>query len=661
MTATATPQDTPKAAVFLSYSRTDGTFRERLAAALEARGYAPIYDQSERIQDDPDLRLTAQDEWWRSLKAMIAASDVMIFVVTPDSATSPVCDDEIAHARVLGKRVIAILRRAVDFNVAPERLRALNVKIDFRNDADHAFYAALASLCAELDLDIEWHRLGTHLTRQANRWEQSGRPEAQLLRAGAIAEAESWAARRPQSVHELGRTLLDFLDASRAKESADRERLLTVTGLGFIKSAELAVSEGLFDSALRIAAAGVIASEDWLLKRVAERLESTTEAMRRNKLVRILAPNTQRSRHIAFNAQGELLVLGYQNGTLWDSASGIQIGTIESSDEIFSIEVCPIGDLIVTGHRSGLVRVWRRSWDSARPYQVIAELAAHRAPVAQAVFHADGRSIGTASWDGTAGLWVSRSVDRLEWRLSATTTSEDIVLEALSVALHPHEARFVVSKGAHLERWRVEHGRVVCDEGWSIEGHNRKVWHVEYNPDGTHLVTASEDGSARIWDAASGALNHDLKHGAWVRQARYSPNGKHLITCATDGIIRTWDAESGSELNRYNGHASPVIGVAFNRSGSHLASVSEDSRVRLWKCETDGPLWTTPRQPTSLNDACFSPDGSRIAIALGMRAWNETDYLAKIFTPAAPDGVVTCDGHRAVFERYESKWDSQPA
>lgn len=252
MDASTAPQKTPKTRVFLSYSRKDGAFRDRLATALEARGYVPIYDQSERPHDDPDLRLTAQDEWWTTLKAMIAASDVMVFVVSPDSAASPVCDDEIAHAGALGKRVIAILRRSVDFNVVPEHLRALNVKIDFREDAD--FEAVLDLLCAELDLDIEWHRVGTRLMRQADLWDKAGRPEAQLLRSGTVAEADAWAVRRPKEALEPGTLLLEFLAASRAYESTQRKRQRRLIGRAFVKPAEQALAEGDPTTALRIAA-----------------------------------------------------------------------------------------------------------------------------------------------------------------------------------------------------------------------------------------------------------------------------------------------------------------------------------------------------------------------------------------------------------------------
>src|SRR5947209_18976278 len=106
MTEEFVSQDRQRTAVFLSYSRKDTPFLQRLAVVLESRGYEPVFDRSERPNADPDMLLTAQDEWWAALKSMIAACDVMVFIVTPHSAASAVCDDEIAHARALGKRVI---------------------------------------------------------------------------------------------------------------------------------------------------------------------------------------------------------------------------------------------------------------------------------------------------------------------------------------------------------------------------------------------------------------------------------------------------------------------------------------------------------------------------------------------------------------------------
>jgi hypothetical protein len=89
---------------------------------------------------------------------MVTAADVMVFIASPDRSASRVCDEEIAYARALGKRIIPILCRPVEFSRLPPRLSTLNVKIDFTDDGDAAFGAALDRLCAALDLDVAWHR-----------------------------------------------------------------------------------------------------------------------------------------------------------------------------------------------------------------------------------------------------------------------------------------------------------------------------------------------------------------------------------------------------------------------------------------------------------------------------------------------------------------------
>ena len=240
---TAAPE-APRIRVFVSYSRKDAPFVRRLAGALDERGFVVDFDLADRGPAS-DLGISAQDEWWLRLKEMIAAADVMVFAISPDSAASRVCDDEIAHASHLGKRVIPIVRRAIDFDHAPERLRALNAALSFENDDAGSFARALDRLCAELRLDIDWHRRATRITRLAQQWNDDGRPPGQLLRAGAIADADEWAARRPTDAPTPGPLVLDFLAASRQKEEQDRARLESSE-----LSARLQTADALFERAV---------------------------------------------------------------------------------------------------------------------------------------------------------------------------------------------------------------------------------------------------------------------------------------------------------------------------------------------------------------------------------------------------------------------------
>src|SRR5262245_25353910 len=163
---------------------------------------------------------------------MIAAADVMIFIVSPDSAASKVCDEEIAYARNLGKRIIPILRRPIDFAKAPPRLAALNVKIRFQEDADLGFDASLAELCAALDVDVDWHREARRLTELAIRWDQRGRPVDQLLTAADVRAVGSLLEKRPRSAPEPSPILIELRDKSRAKQDYEarvRRRMQSAT------------------------------------------------------------------------------------------------------------------------------------------------------------------------------------------------------------------------------------------------------------------------------------------------------------------------------------------------------------------------------------------------------------------------------------------------
>lgn len=213
-----------KTKVFLSYSRQDQQFVRCLAASLDAAGFIADWDDATVDPDNVTAGIAAEDEWWARLQDMISAADVVVFVVSPGSASSPVCDEEIAFARALGKRLLAILRRPIDFRTAPPRLAGLNVKISFV-DGDSVYEDSVRALTAALLLDVHWVRRSADLTQEARRWEAAARHHDQLLQGVELQAADAWAARRPVSAPAIPELLLDYLDASR--EAEERRRAIT--------------------------------------------------------------------------------------------------------------------------------------------------------------------------------------------------------------------------------------------------------------------------------------------------------------------------------------------------------------------------------------------------------------------------------------------------
>ena len=101
------------------------------------------------------------------------------------------------------------------------------------------------------------------------------------------------------------------------------------------------------------------------------------------------------------------------------------------------------------------------------------------------------------------------------------------------------------------------------------------------------MATASADGTAGIWDSATGELRLTLRgHADRVISARFSPDGRRLATASLDRTIRLWDAETGHAFGEPLQHQVGVLVAEFATSASVLGALLADrSAAVLWKLE----------------------------------------------------------------------------
>ena len=94
---------------------------------------------------------------------------------------------------------------------------------------------------------------------------------------------------------------------------------------------------------------------------------------------------------------------------------------------------------------------------------------------------------------------------------------------------------------------------------------------AQFSPDGTRVVTASEDKTARVWDARTGAaLGEPLRHEGRVNSAQFSPDGTRVVTASEDQTARVWDVITGAPDDAENlaALAEAVGGLTVNEFGA---------------------------------------------------------------------------------------------
>jgi WD40 repeat protein/tetratricopeptide (TPR) repeat protein len=116
-----------------------------------------------------------------------------------------------------------------------------------------------------------------------------------------------------------------------------------------------------------------------------------------------------------------------------------------------------------------------------------------------------------------------------------------------------------------------------------IQGDEKNITALSFSNDSRMLVTASEDGTAKVWSVPDGNLITTLQgHTKGITSVSFRPDGRMLATASKDGTAIIWSIPDGKKIKILKGHTKGVTFVTFSPNAQLLATASEDKTVKIW-------------------------------------------------------------------------------
>lgn len=576
--------------VFLSYSRKDGDFARVLCERLKDSGRTTWFDQ-ESIAAGADY----QTEIFRG----IDEADNIVFVISPDSVTSPHCESEVGRALAQGKRIQTVLCRPTDVSVVPQSL----ARIQWIDCTAPDWAAQFPELLVALDIDRGHAAQHTVLQGRAREWEDHQRDEALLLNRVACEAASAWLV----NAYEKG----PLPEPSQGNEPLGSHSQQLGLFLGVPKKKPHPTQLQL----------------DYVAR---SREAIARESLRQRQNTKLLTKRLQRFR-LAFG--GALVALACAGLFFWNAKQSEAKAEKSKAEAISSAKQAKRNELSAVENA-----------DHAKAAQ---EEAERQRKTAQS----EGlRAETNAQLAESERSRAETQRDQARVNNLAFVSNDAIDKGDLSRALAVAAVAYELPGGAQAPSVQQVLSQSFAQLRFGMGGlykqvfrHDASVDVAEVSADGRLVLTAAADGSVKLWDR-EGKLLRSVEHGARVKAAAFlghggarapAAGGASFVTVGYENLAKIWQDGAqrptelgGHECGQWGGCA--VVDVAVSPSGRTLVTVGADSQVRVW--DAKGGLVASGLEHQArggwLSFAAFSPGEKYFLTAAG-----DWDHTAQVYGP----------------------------
>ncbi len=186
------------------------------------------------------------------------------------------------------------------------------------------------------------------------------------------------------------------------------------------------------------------------------------------------------------------------------------------------------------------------------------------------------------------------------------------------------------SADGSLAFWDIDGGRIVQQFALDLGG----VQQIALSPDGTLLLAATDSGLIAVIDPTEGTILRRLEaHEGSVNAVAFSPDGQQALSGGADTQVILWDVQTGDIVRQMVGHTGSVLAVAFHPDGLRAVSCGDDFTARFWTLETGEELQQV-NGAVPAQAVVIQPDGNRLLVEYGggliikeFDQWSDTGYV----------------------------------